>query len=761
VDIALLLFGAFLVLITALRADQLGWLDGLVSDLVDDIPSWLDGILSITYLVGGLYALALLLMVAVQGRKRIGLLRALVLSGLVAGLVVTILTRWVSGQWPELFPEFADEADPIFTLLRVGIVTAIIMTAAPHVVRPLRRLGWLIILMEAFAGTALLLGLLSDTLGAIGIGMASAGFVLVVFGSPRGYPRRSVVLAGLDTLGVATTDLAVAPRQDWGVRRFSATKDDGTLLLVKAYGRDARDAQAFARAWRTLWYRDTGPSVTESRLHQVEHEGLLTIMAGRSVATPGVLAAGSPSKEVALLVLESRGESLGNSSEVTNDTLGAIWQGVARLHGARIAHGRLNLDSVRLDQGTAVFVDFNTARTGASTDRINSDTAELLLTMAGRFGVDRTVGCAQQAVGDAPLVAALPYLEEPAISSEGKRQVEHPRAELKEIRQKVADLTGTELPRPVQLRRINWRSILMAGLTLLAAYALIGMLSGIDFAAVWEELQDADWAWVAVAFVVAQLPIVTDAVSMMAAVTEPIPMKPTVMVQSAILFIQLAVGGAAGRLTTNIVFLRHFGVDTTDAVTQATINTLAQFTIQVIILVLGFAFSDLDLELTYEGDASWGLIVGLIVLAVFVVVLVVLFVKPLHDRVVPPIKQALGGLRSLAKDPGRLLTLLGANLASQVLYALAFWFTLQAFDTTVSLTAVLVINTAAALLGGLLPIPGGVGVTEAILTAGLVAAGVDEATAFAAAVTYRVLYAYLPPVWGWFALRWLQNQGYL
>lgn len=65
------------------------------------------------------------------------------------------------------------------------------------------------------------------------------------------------------------------------------------------------------------------------------------------------------------------------------------------------------------------------------------------------------------------------------------------------------------------------------------------------------------------------------------------------------------------------------------------------------------------------------------------------------------------------------------------------------------------------MLGGLVPVPGGVGVTEAILTAGLVAAGVDQATAFAAAVTYRLLYAYLPPVWGWFALRWLDKQGYL
>jgi uncharacterized membrane protein YbhN (UPF0104 family) len=67
----------------------------------------------------------------------------------------------------------------------------------------------------------------------------------------------------------------------------------------------------------------------------------------------------------------------------------------------------------------------------------------------------------------------------------------------------------------------------------------------------------------------------------------------------------------------------------------------------------------------------------------------------------------------------------------------------------------------ASLLAGILPIPGGVGITEAILTAGLTAIGVDESAAFGIAVTYRVISAYLPPVWGWLSLQWLQRNDYL
>jgi uncharacterized membrane protein YbhN (UPF0104 family) len=61
----------------------------------------------------------------------------------------------------------------------------------------------------------------------------------------------------------------------------------------------------------------------------------------------------------------------------------------------------------------------------------------------------------------------------------------------------------------------------------------------------------------------------------------------------------------------------------------------------------------------------------------------------------------------------------------------------------------------------MMPVPGGVGVTEAALTAGFVAIGVDEATALSAAITYRVLTYYIPPVIGFGAFRWLQRQRYL
>jgi tRNA A-37 threonylcarbamoyl transferase component Bud32 len=50
---------------------------------------------------------------------------------------------------------------------------------------------------------------------------------------------------------------------------------------------------------------------------------------------------------------------------------------------------------------------------------------------------------------------------------------------------------------------------------------------------------------------------------------------------------------------------------------------------------------------------------------------------------------------------------------------------------------------------------------EASLSAGLIAVGVGESTVFAVAITQRLCTFYLPPIWGYASLRWLNRKGYL
>ena len=70
-------------------------------------------------------------------------------------------------------------------------------------------------------------------------------------------------------------------------------------------------------------------------------------------------------------------------------------------------------------------------------------------------------------------------------------------------------------------------------------------------------------------------------------------------------------------------------------------------------------------------------------------------------------------------------------------------------------------NVISSSLASLVPVPGGIGAAEAAIAGGLVAIGVPESTAFAIALTHRLCTYYLPPIWGYFSLRWLRRKGHV
>ena len=764
-NVVWLCFGVLLVFVTSIGSRQIDWLVDSIASLIALMPSWLETTFAVIYAIGFVYAVVIVV-AAVMARDVHGdLLRDVLLAiGAAAGLV--FLSAWlVDGSFPIIGPEVWPGDEPVFPVARIAIVTAILGVAGPYLVLPLRRLTWFVIVGLFITAVALGYGLPADALGGLAIGLIAANGILLIFGSARGFPPKADVYDAMAEMGVPLSELEVSEFQAWGARRFEGVTSAGQPVTIRVYGRDAGDAQIVSRWWRSIWYRDSGPKLTSSRLHLVEHEALMTIGALRAgVPAQDVSAVGEPNEKTAIIAVTAEGRPMMTMepADVTDETLTALWRSVGLLHHNGMAHGRLNPRAFRIEDGTAKFEEFRAASTSAPDTRKRGDIAELLATTSVRFGTDRAVRVARGGLGDDTLADALPYVQRSALSSEGRAEVPQSKSFFADLREEVATQTGVEAPKPAQLTRLSWRSLLTFGLTLLAGYALIGMLADIDFVAVWEELQDADWAWILLGLIAATSTLWSDALSWMSAVSAPLPLKPTVQLESSIKFIQLAIGGAAGRMATNVAYLRKFGVNATDAVTQGGVDSLAGFIIQITILVLAIVFGNVDLlpeDLSF--DVDWLLVLGLVVFAVVISALMLRFVPAIRERVLPPARQMWDGLRSLATDPSRLIGLFGWNLASQLLFGLALFLTALAFGVFVPLLTMVVIYVAMALLSGLLPIPGGVGVSEAVLTAGLTSVGVDEATAFAIAVVFRVSSAYLPPVWGWFSLKWLQKNDYL
>jgi uncharacterized membrane protein YbhN (UPF0104 family) len=187
-------------------------------------------------------------------------------------------------------------------------------------------------------------------------------------------------------------------------------------------------------------------------------------------------------------------------------------------------------------------------------------------------------------------------------------------------------------------------------------------------------------------------------------------------------------------------------------------------------LVLLLLFSPAALDAIPAGDtgsdsgATDHNLIALIVVLIVLVILAFLVVGRLRRATVarlrawwPEVRAALQPLRTRRK----LGQLVGGNLAAELLFASALAIMAHAFGADITIVDALFVNLASSLIAMVIPVPGGIGVAEATLIAGLEAFGVEQETAFGITIAYRMSTFYLPPIWGWFAMRWLQKRRYL
>jgi glycosyltransferase 2 family protein len=98
---------------------------------------------------------------------------------------------------------------------------------------------------------------------------------------------------------------------------------------------------------------------------------------------------------------------------------------------------------------------------------------------------------------------------------------------------------------------------------------------------------------------------------------------------------------------------------------------------------------------------------------------------------------------------------------AQLVIVLSLGASLHAVGQRASIATLIAVITLAAIIGGAVPVPGGAGVVEAGLIAGLVSAGIPQDQAVAAVLIQRLFTAYLPPIWGWATLAWMRRHEYV
>jgi glycosyltransferase 2 family protein len=763
IDAAFLVLASLATGLAAIVARSAQDVDLEVSDALASLLGWAPNLWRAAFVLA--FAFAIAIVGVVLFRRRWTLARDLVLSAVIVGIAGSALGRLVDqGWWSQVDAHILSNWG--FPEARLATTVAIFGVAGPELVRPARRLSAWIVGAAALGAVVLGIGLPSQVLGALALGLGASALVRLALGSAAGVPTTERVRLALAALGVAVDDLETSPRQRIGSAEFVGKSPEGDSLKVRVLGRDAQDTQRLARRVRLLAYRDPPRSAPVGRLEQAEHEALATLMAANAgVRVPVLVAVGLGPDDDALVV--TRQPDIpplehSRADDVSDEVLRDLWEEVARLHEAGIAHGRLNAGNVLLAGDGPMLVDLSAATLAAPQSLLDIDVAELLVACTLLVGHERALRQAVDAGWRDSIARVLPYLQGAALTPHLRDRARANEVRLNDLRAAAARAAGMEAPEIAALRRIRPKDLVLMAAVIFAAYLLITQLAEIGFGTIADELRDAEPAWVVVALILAQTTFVPSGISVRGGVATPLPLLPCIVLQSALKFINLTVPSSAGRVATNLRCLQRMGAPRAEALAGGAIDDVSNTLVQAALFALTLPFVGVSID-TSQFKAAGPDRRLLIAIGVALVVTVVLAaaIPRVRARVLPGIRDALSGLWSVARVRRKRLEVFGGSLASELLYALALGASCLAYGVHLDVAQLIFINTSASVLSSIVPVPGGIGAAEAALSAGLIAMGVDESTAFAIALTQRLCTFYLPPIWGYFSLRWLAQKGYV
>lgn len=272
-----------------------------------------------------------------------------------------------------------------------------------------------------------------------------------------------------------------------------------------------------------------------------------------------------------------------------------------------------------------------------------------------------------------------------------------------------------------------------------------------------------EWWYVAAAFLVIPLQFVGYALALRSSATTPLKFGPILALEVGESVTSMATPESVGSLALSMRFLKRAGLDTPAAAAAVGLSSFVTTIVAMVVLPIAvvLAASTINYKALKQDVPSgmWELIIGIIAVAVAVTVLIK--APTVRQKVKKSLDSAGHYLKEVAHRPARASLIGLAELITLLGEAGALWLLVLAVNQHANIPAVLVIVMVASTASSVVPIPGGLGAPEAILLAGLASLGVEHKAALIAAVSFRLLSYWLPPLPGMFSLRWLVRSGRL
>ena len=558
------------------------------------------------------------------------------------------------------------------------------------------------------------------------------------------------------------------------VRRYEVLCADGRLLDVTVLDRDRQAVGLVYRIYRRIRLR--GPAQRRnlfSLRRTVDQEALLSYaLRDAGIRTPKLVAVRELSPDAAMLAYERvHATPLGRvpKEKVTDALLARVWQTLADLGGSQIAHRRLALDSILVDERGQIWLsELRNGEVAAADLQLLLDVAETMTALALKAGPERTVRIGAQVLGADRMGAALPMLQPVVLTRTTRAAVRKSKHLLQRLREEVIELRphAPTIESPVKLERLSPKTLLTVGAGCFAIYVLLFQLSSASSESgksLWQLFTEASPWWLLVAVAASALTYVSAAMILTGYVPERLPSVSNVLVQVAAGFVSLVAPPAVGGVALNARYMQKRGIPAGAAVSAVGASQAVNFVIHIALIA---TFSFIAGQNVGKSDSST--LVIAILLAIALLVMLTMTVPPLRHfakhRLAPFFEGSLPRLLDVAQSPRKLAIALSGTVSLSLFNALCLWASIHAMSPpthghVISYATAAVVFLTAQTAGSFIPVPSGVGTVELAMTGALKLVGVDAETAVTSVLVYRMLRTYLPAVPGYITFTYLQRKG--
>lgn len=744
---------------------------GLDSDLTKSaayLPSWLALPLGFLSSVG-LLLLPIVVAINLALRKRGRVIAEAALGFLLAAIVLSVLGWYLQRNasdpvWFALAGTKNRDSIPLQPYLS-GVVA--IVTIAR--VRERGRGGTLSITVIAASTLAVFLAggvtIVSTTLTLL-LGWAAGLLLRYGIGTPTARPRGMRVADAMAKAGYPVSILRATASTDKG-RRYTARTEEGLRLHVVVFDRDLEGSGLLPRWWRGLRLRDPealGGGTMRETLDRSVLVSQAAHLAGARV--PQLIFARTIDADSCMVAFEfvegtALARILDAGEQVDDHTLVQAWHAVASLHDAAIAHRALSPDHLIRDRDGDVWLLHPTSGTVAMNDlQERIDLADLLVTLSLVSTPERAVATAVHALGAPRIARALPALQPFALTSANRARLRKHKGMLGTLREEILRLNAVPeaAAEAVQIERLSPRRVFTIVAGVLAAYLLLGQLGQVDLLGLFTQ---ADYGWLAIGALAAVLTFVGAALALEGFVAEQLRFNKTFLAQLSAAFATLVSPPTLGAVAVNIRYLQKSKVPSAAAGASVAVSQVLAFLIHIGLLFLFAVVAGTSEAFTFDPPRTAVVAIGAIVFIAAILLPLPSIRRWVLARVRPSLDVVLPRLSMLAQTPSKLVTGVFGMVLLNLAFCVALWAAVRAFGGGGTFAAIAIVYLAGSTLGSAAPTPGGVGAVETIMTAGLVAAGIDSQIAVQSVLMYRVLTFWLPTIPGYLSFQYLQRKGNL